>query len=113
MSPLDDGTLRIAYAYDTGLIVCEPWVDLADETGARLVVLEGDGEWSLNELCKAGRGRKPDLVNVDLVETQAIKFTGGSTGVPKGVLQTFRGWNTNIISQIGAWGMRPGDRFLA
>src|SRR3546814_17199918 len=57
--------------------------------------------------------RSPDLVNVDLGETQAIKFTGGSTGVPKGVLQTFRGWNTNIISQIGAWGMRPGDRFLA
>src|SRR3546814_18726693 len=93
----------------TVLIAGEPWRDLADATGARLVVLEGDGEGSLNELCRAGRGRNPDLVNVDLGETQEITCTGGSTGVPKGVVQQFRGWKPKQISQIVPMGMSQGQ----
>jgi acyl-CoA synthetase (AMP-forming)/AMP-acid ligase II len=44
--------------------------------------------------------------------TTAIKFTGGTSGVPKGVMQTYRGWNANIVSQRHAYGFTPKDRYL-
>ncbi|WP_432261436.1 class I adenylate-forming enzyme family protein [Cupriavidus sp. TMH.W2] len=45
-------------------------------------------------------------------EAQAIKFTGGSTGFPKGVIQPMRAWNTNIATQIHELGLTPDDRYL-
>ena len=47
-----------------------------------------------------------------LEEAQAIKFTGGSTGIPKGVIQPLRAWNTNIATQIHELGLTPDDRYL-
>ncbi|MGZ5867823.1 MAG: class I adenylate-forming enzyme family protein [Xanthobacteraceae bacterium] len=44
--------------------------------------------------------------------TIAIKFTGGTSGVPKGVMQPQRGWNTNIVSQRHAYNFTPRDRYL-
>jgi fatty-acyl-CoA synthase len=44
--------------------------------------------------------------------TQAIKFTGGSTGAPKGVMQPYRAWNTNIVTQMHEFGFGPDDRYL-
>ncbi len=44
--------------------------------------------------------------------TTAIKFTGGTSGIPKGVMQTCRGWNANIVSQRHAYGFTPKDRYL-
>lgn len=44
--------------------------------------------------------------------TQAIKFTGGTTGTPKGVLQSYRTWVTNIVTQIYAYGLTTTDRYL-
>jgi len=44
--------------------------------------------------------------------TQAIKFTGGTTGLPKGVMQTYRAWMANIINQIHAWGFDEHDRYI-
>lgn len=43
---------------------------------------------------------------------QAIKFTGGTTGTPKGVQQTLRAWNTNIVTQVHEIGLKPHDRYL-
>ncbi|MCA0242855.1 MAG: AMP-binding protein [Proteobacteria bacterium] len=43
---------------------------------------------------------------------QAIKFTGGTTGFPKGVIQTLRTWNTNIATQIHELGLTEADRYL-
>jgi acyl-CoA synthetase (AMP-forming)/AMP-acid ligase II len=45
-------------------------------------------------------------------EVQAIKFTGGSTGVPKGVMQPYRAWVTTIVNQIHAFGFDSDDRYL-
>ncbi|MFC4520993.1 class I adenylate-forming enzyme family protein [Cupriavidus pinatubonensis] len=50
--------------------------------------------------------------SVDLGEAQAIKFTGGTTGVPKGVIQPMRAWNTNIATQIHELALTPDDRYL-
>lgn len=49
---------------------------------------------------------------IDLAEAQAIKFTGGTTGFPKGVIQPLRAWNTNIATQIHELGLTPDDRYL-
>ncbi|MBS0445206.1 MAG: AMP-binding protein [Proteobacteria bacterium] len=54
------------------------------------------------------RGR----VTVDPDSAQAIKFTGGTTGFPKGVIQTLRTWNTNIATQIHELGLNEDDRYL-
>jgi len=44
--------------------------------------------------------------------TQAIKFTGGTTGAPKGVMQPYRAWNACIINQIHGWNLTPDDRYV-
>jgi fatty-acyl-CoA synthase len=44
--------------------------------------------------------------------TQAIKFTGGTTGAPKGVMQTYRAWMANISNQIHAWGFDEHERYV-
>jgi len=47
-----------------------------------------------------------------LDRTQALKFTGGTTGFPKGVKQPLRAWNTNIVTQMHALKLSPDDRYL-
>lgn len=47
-----------------------------------------------------------------LDQAAAIKFTGGTTGFPKGVIQPLRAWNTNIATQIHELGLTPADRYL-
>jgi fatty-acyl-CoA synthase len=44
--------------------------------------------------------------------TQAVKFTGGSTGAPKAVMQPLRAWTANILTQMQAMGLGPDDRYL-
>lgn len=44
--------------------------------------------------------------------TQAIKFTGGTTGAPKGVMQPYRAWMANIVNQIQAWELAEQDRYV-
>jgi acyl-CoA synthetase (AMP-forming)/AMP-acid ligase II len=59
------------------------------------------------------RGENPPVVPPPPLDaTQAIKFTGGTTGAPKGVMQAYRTWNTNIVSQIHAIGLTARDRYL-
>lgn len=60
-------------------------------------------------------GTKSDwMYNItpDLSATQAIKFTGGTTGRPKGVQQPYRAWNCNVITQILTYGFDSGTRYL-
>jgi fatty-acyl-CoA synthase len=51
-------------------------------------------------------------LEVSLEATQAIKFTGGTTGIPKGVQQPLRAWNTNIVTQVHEFGLTKNDRYL-
>ncbi|HEY9279270.1 MAG TPA: AMP-binding protein, partial [Eoetvoesiella sp.] len=58
----------------------------------------------------AGQAPKRAFPSLDAV--QAIKFTGGSTGVPKGVMQPYRAWMTTAINQIHAYGFDQDDKYL-
>jgi acyl-CoA synthetase (AMP-forming)/AMP-acid ligase II len=63
-----------------------------------------------------GRAAKADVpftpTYAPLNATIAIKFTGGTSGTPKGVMQAYRGWNACIVSQRHAYGFTPADRYL-
>jgi fatty-acyl-CoA synthase len=73
---------------------------------ARLAELDGDeDEWD-------ARSRALRRTARDLGTTQAIKFTGGTTGTPKGVQQPLRAWNANIVTQIHEIGLSARDRYL-
>lgn len=74
-----------------------------------------DAAWhcELTVLAERYRGRLPANVYHDLGETQAIKFTGGTTGVPKGVLQSYRAWNTMIVSLVHAMRLDESERYFA
>ncbi|WP_022727534.1 class I adenylate-forming enzyme family protein [Fodinicurvata sediminis] len=74
---------------------------------------DGGGAGTTQELCRTHEGAKPRPVSLPLDATQAIKFTGGTTGQPKGVMQPYRAWNTNIVTQIQSWGLAEGQRCLA
>jgi fatty-acyl-CoA synthase len=49
----------------------------------------------------------------DLTGVQAIKFTGGTSGAPKGSMQSYRCWNAKIVNQLYAFNFSENDRFLA
>lgn len=49
---------------------------------------------------------------IDRDAVQAIKFTGGTTGLPKGVMQPVRAWNAGIVNQIAGWGLTADDRYV-
>lgn len=87
---------------------------LVEGAGARVIVADPKGGAdTTGDLVRRHEGEKPRFHSMPLDATQAIKFTGGSTGKPKGVMQPYRAWNTNIITQILAWGLKAGDRLLA
>lgn len=87
--------------------------DLFAGLDARIVTLDaGAGAGTLGALETDGAGKRPEQHFRALDATHAIKFTGGTTGLPKGVMQPVRAWNTNIATQIQSWGMRSGDRTL-
>jgi fatty-acyl-CoA synthase len=67
----------------------------------------------LTALIDKHRGQKPAPMRHDLGETQAIKFTGGTTGAPKGVMQSYRAWNTTIVSLMHAMRLDVHERYLA
>lgn len=96
------------------VMVADDCLDLVAEAKGRIIVLgDGVGANTTASLGAAHAGRRPVFHPLALHEPQAIKFTGGTTGVPKGVMQPLRAWNVNIVTQMKAWGLRSGDRLLA
>lgn len=86
--------------------------ELFESLDAQVITLGTQGAGSFAELEASGEGKTPKLHFPEMDSVHAIKFTGGTTGAPKGVMQPVRAWNTNITTQIHVWGMRPGERTL-
>ena len=106
----------------SGITFTEASIVIADEaarslvegTGAAILVADPNGgAGTTGGLARAHAGAAPCFHPLPLHATQAIKFTGGTTGKPKGVMQPYRAWNTNIATQIAAWGLKPSERLLA
>ncbi len=57
-------------------------------------------------------GKRPARAEPDLSALQAMKMTGGSTGRPKIVMQSYRCWNAVAVSQITALGLAADERML-
>lgn len=101
----------------------QPCLVISDQIGDPLV--EGAGKWvhwsldgtkperpNVQELCEENMGQKPAPIRSERDATQAIKFTGGTTGAPKGVMQPYRAWTAGIINQIHGWQIGPEDCFV-
>ncbi|MBB5406342.1 acyl-CoA synthetase (AMP-forming)/AMP-acid ligase II [Paraburkholderia sp. HC6.4b] len=50
--------------------------------------------------------------SASITDINAIKFTGGSSGVPKGVLQSFRCINALVSAVVMTFELTPNDRYL-
>lgn len=99
----------------------EPSIILTDEGGALLV---GDSCPNLLQFGQANCSTSVDLLinqyknQVPTALTsgedaiQAIKFTGGTTGAPKGVMQPYRAWTAGIINQISGWQITEDDCYV-
>jgi fatty-acyl-CoA synthase len=57
-------------------------------------------------------GQVPSTNEAGENATQAIKFTGGTTGLPKGVMQPYRAWTAGIINQVSGWQITSDDCFV-
>ena len=115
MTPAAELQRLIAFTGADIVIVQPQTRDLVANVSSMVLVCdtESRGEGTVGALVAANTGQRPQPPDLPLSATQAIKFTGGTTGTPKGVMQPYRAWNTNIITQIHAWSMAAGERYLA
>ena len=103
----------------------EPSIVIVDGVGAPLVpsahapqhrrhvhLEDAAAPLTLPTLLTRYAGREPQRHALPRDATQAIKFTGGTTGLPKGVMQPYHAWNAGIINQIASWGLTHEDRYV-
>ncbi len=90
-------------------------LDMFDPAGSALVIGKGGAAKagdSVAGLIARHAGRRPARSGLDATATQAIKFTGGSSGRPKGVVQPYRAWTTGAACMIHGLGLGPDDKYL-
>ena len=104
--------------------ITEPSLIIYDEACADLLVdapgifirtgieNEQPSSKTVSGLIKLHDGAPPPSFELPLDAIQAIKFTGGTTGAPKGVMQPYRAWMTNISNQIHSWGFDENERYI-
>ena len=101
----------------------EPSIVISDEKGAELLEAssaqwlrlddsQSDPALSVEQLIVRYAGQTPRLNEAGENAIQAIKFTGGTTGLPKGVMQPYRAWTAGIINQVSGWQIKPDDCFV-
>ena len=102
--------------------ITEPSIVIADEAchalidprGAALLINEGSAGAgrTVAQLIAMHEHGAPPIFEAHRDDVQAIKFTGGTTGLPKGVMQPYRAWNANIANQIAHWRFNENDRYV-
>jgi fatty-acyl-CoA synthase len=101
----------------------EPSIVMSDAKGAELLEassatwlrLDDSGSapnQSVEHLVARHADQVPSTNEAGENATQAIKFTGGTTGLPKGVMQPYRAWTAGIINQVSGWQITPDDCFV-
>jgi fatty-acyl-CoA synthase len=108
---------RIVGVTEPSIVVIDAdCLDKVDPQSATVVIGKsgaGTGQTTaIADLIGRHAGEMPSDHDLALDDLQAIKFTGGSSGVPKGVMQTYRVWNTCIASMLMSFGFDADDRHL-
>ncbi|MBO9678761.1 MAG: AMP-binding protein [Acidovorax sp.] len=99
---------RIIDATEPSILVLDAaCADLLEGAPGARVLTEG-----LADLAATHAGAQRPVIDLPDDATQAIKFTGGTTGAPKGVMQPYRAWMANIANQIHAWGFDEHERYI-
>ncbi|MEK9671773.1 MAG: AMP-binding protein [Rhodospirillaceae bacterium] len=70
------------------------------------------GDENLAAMLAAFQGRVPKAHDLGPDDVQALKFTGGSSGRPKGVIQTYRVWHTCVDLMTRSLELDENDRNL-
>ncbi len=120
LNPLDsEADLKAKIALSRpGLIVADrDCMFGVEEVQAKILIgacdpKEEDPATTMAGMMDTCRGQKPESRRPDGDATQALKFTGGSSGLPKGVLQPRRAWIAGAINMLAAHGFDRRDRFL-
>lgn len=105
----------IAGAAELSLIAADAdFMPLFAQTGSPTLFMAGDaaGADSIARICDDYHGRKPADVAHLLEGIAAIKFTGGTTGSPKGVLQPYRAFMSCIASMLVTFAFDEHERML-
>ena len=106
---------RIVDATEPSILVVEPGCAglLEGAPGARIHCGEAAaGEPTVASLTARHAGAARPSFHLPPEAAQAIKFTGGTTGAPKGVIQPYRAWMATIVNQIHAWGFDANERYI-
>lgn len=105
---------RITDAVAPSIVVVEAAYAAMVSTQASRVWLgdAADAGPTLAALCAQHADAPTPQIDLPQDATQAIKFTGGTTGAPKGVMQPYRAWMANIVNQIQAWELTEQDRYV-
>jgi acyl-CoA synthetase (AMP-forming)/AMP-acid ligase II len=105
---------KIDAARPTLVVVDADCTDKIGASDARRVLGAGggDGGDTVAGLIAHHSGKVPARSIRSREDTQAIKFTGGSSGRPKGVKQPFRAWLTGAACMIHELGLTAADRYL-
>jgi fatty-acyl-CoA synthase len=106
---------RIIAFTDPSIVIAEAaHLEVLDLSGVATVLALGEapGRTGLDAAAAPHAGKRPQPHSRSRDEAQAIKFTGGSTGVPKGVMQPYRAWVATLVNQIAAFGFDADDRYL-
>lgn len=119
--PLNDGYQARELAYfiadaRPGLVVCDP------TNKALFQSLASSSETTIETLDAAGEGSAPDdwagapdsfpTVSRDRDDPAVLLYSSGTTGQPKGALQTHGSLLSNVRTLVGAWEFTPADRLL-
>lgn len=87
---------------------CDLLDGLADRHRSLRHVVQLDGEGAYEALLSTGTEQEPAVVSSD-GDLLGLAFTSGTTGLPKGVLQTQRMIKAIVNAQVIDYRMRPGE----
>ncbi|RDV04287.1 class I adenylate-forming enzyme family protein [Undibacter mobilis] len=110
-----DELAGIAAAAELSLIVTDAdFLSLFADLKCPLVVAAGGatGNDTVVAICERHAGCQPADITDPHDGIMAIKFTGGTTGSPKGVMQPYRAFMSCIASMLTVFGFTESERML-